>query len=147
MFSSISTSNFSSNPSIFDPWVDMRLLLSIAGLTAVINALAIRGDGNVTSSTAAATPTAWTGFPVPTEYTLPQNDQDLQERNDEIKLKRDTITYVPSIIGETSLFIGGSVGTQIVRQEQAKWIQDLTPVQQDAFREGNASLKAIQDVS
>lgn len=125
----------------------MRLLLSIAGLTIAANALAVRADDNVTSSTAVATPTAWTGFPTPTQYTLPQDDQNLQERNGEIKLKRDTITYVPSIIGETSLFMGGSVGTQIVRQEQAKWIQDLTPVQQDAFREGNASLKAIQDVS
>ncbi|KAF4815990.1 Manganese lipoxygenase [Colletotrichum siamense] len=123
----------------------MRLLLSIAGLTTAANALAVRADGNVMSSTAVATPTAWTGFPTPTQYTLPQDDQNLQERNGEIKLKRDTITYVPSIIGETSLFMGGSVGTQIVRQEQAKWIQDLTPVQQDAFREGNASLKAIQD--
>ena len=92
-----------------------------------------------TSSTSAATST-------PTKYTLPQNDDDTGLRKLEIEQIRSGVIYGPSLIGETSFFPSGALGSQLSLRDQSQWANDSIFVQQAAAKEAAAVLQTIKDV-
>lgn len=122
----------------------------ITFLSAIAFAVAIPLDGS--SSTASpstnviSTPTLGSSFPVPTKYTIPSEDEDVLPRQEEIKLKQEQIIYGPSLIGETSFFPSGTLGSAISLRDQSQWAKDAEPLVQTAFAEAEAALADIEAV-
>lgn len=125
----------------------MGVLLIILGIVACAGALPLSDNPTLSISTAVPTgQAAVVGLPPPTEYTLPNEDDEILTRKLEIQKKRKEILYGPSLVGETSFFPSGQLGDQISQRDQSLWLNDSAPVVQSAFQEAAAALEDIQSV-
>ncbi|KAK1723023.1 lipoxygenase [Colletotrichum acutatum] len=120
----------------------MRLDFTFIALVAIAGVSAI--SSHPPSITTAVNPTTVsTQQPVPTRYMLPNEDHDSSLRAEEIKLKQQVITYGEPLIGDTSFFPNGSLGTQISLRDQSLWVKDSEPVARIAINESAAALEDI----
>ncbi|EGU80482.1 hypothetical protein FOQG_18345 [Fusarium oxysporum f. sp. raphani 54005] len=88
--------------------------------------------------------TADIGLPPPTEFTLPNEDDEILIRKLNIQKTRKEILYGPSLIGKTSFFISGPLGDQISQRDQTLWSRDAAPVVQAVSHDAAAALHDIQ---
>lgn len=125
----------------------MGALLIILGVVACVGALPL--SDSPPSSIPEEVPAgqaADIGLPLPTEFTLPNEDDEILIRKLEIRKKRKEILYRPSLIGKTSFFLSGPLGDQISQRDQSLWARDAAPVVQAASHEAAAALHDIQVV-
>ncbi|KAF9769304.1 hypothetical protein IL306_013292 [Fusarium sp. DS 682] len=123
----------------------MGALLIILGIVTCVGALPL--SDSPSSSIPEEVPagqTADIGLPLPTEFTLPNEDDEILIRKLEIRKKRKEILYGPSLIGKTSFFMSGPLGDQISQRDQSLWARDAAPVVQAASHEAAAALHDIQ---
>ncbi|KXH64208.1 manganese lipoxygenase [Colletotrichum salicis] len=111
-------------------------------LMAIASANALSSHSPSATAALSSAPVS-TRTPVPTQYTLPNEDSDFSSRADEIKLKQQDIIYGEPLIGDTSFFPNGSLGTQISLRDQSLWLKDSEPVAQYAISESAAALEDI----
>ena len=65
----------------------------------------------------------------------------------ELEKNRAGYQYGPSLIGNSSFFLTGSLGDQLVESEVALWNKDAQPVRAAIQAEATPALKAIGIVS
>ncbi|KAK1447540.1 manganese lipoxygenase [Colletotrichum melonis] len=120
----------------------MRLYFTFSILVAIDSVSAVSSQ-SPSVTTALSPTTVSTQQAAPTKYTLPNEDNDLSSRAEEIKLKQQVITYGEPLIGDTSFFPNGSLGTQISLRDQSLWLKDSEHVARFAINESAAALEDI----
>ena len=80
-------------------------------------------------------------------YVLPMYDPNPAARAAELARNRAGYQYGPSLIGNSSFFLTGTLGDQLVNSEIALWNQDATPVRAAIRAEATPVLGAIRAVS
>lgn len=124
----------------------MRLYFTFSTMVAVASVSATSST-SLSATTTVNPTTASTQQPAPTRYTLPNEDSDRSSRAEEIKLKQQITTYGEPLIGDTSFFPNGSLGTQISLRDQSLWLKDSEPVARFAINESAAALEDITKVA
>ncbi|KAH7303981.1 lipoxygenase [Stachybotrys elegans] len=76
---------------------------------------------------------------------LPQDDSNVSARIGEVEQRQTVILYGPSLIGNTSFFPTGTLGSQLSLRDQQQWANDSAFVQQAAAQEAAVVLQAIQE--
>ncbi|KAK1475339.1 manganese lipoxygenase [Colletotrichum abscissum] len=120
----------------------MRLYFTFSILVAIESVSAVSSQ-SPSVTTALSPTTVSTQQAAPTKYTLPNEDNDLSSRAEEIKVKQQAITYGEPLIGDTSFFPNGSLGTQISLRDQSLWLKDSEHVARFAINESAAALEDI----
>ena len=80
-------------------------------------------------------------------YVLPMYDPNPAARAAELARNRAGYQYGPSLIGNSSFFLTGTLGDQLVNSEIALWNQDAAPVRAAIRAEAAPVVGAIQAVS
>ena len=80
-------------------------------------------------------------------YVLPMFDPNPAARTAELARNRAGYQYGPSLIGNSSFFLTGSLGDQLVKSEIDLWNQDAAPVREAIRAESTPVIGAIQAVS
>ena len=95
-------------------------ILGALGLAVVAHALPRPQANDVPASNGSVLANA--------SYTLPIYDSNSAARAAEIQQNRAGYLYSPSLIGNTSFFLTGSLGDQLVQSDIALWEKDAAPV-------------------
>jgi hypothetical protein len=82
----------------------------------------------------------------PSKLYLPQNDPNPAQRSVEIETNRRGYIYAPSLIGNTSFFIGGDLGATKVQSEIAVWFEEQETLAVDAPAERASAMSAVIQV-
>ena len=80
-------------------------------------------------------------------YVLPMYDPNPAARAAELARNRAGYQYGPSLIGNSSFFLTGTLGDQLVKNEIDLWNQDAEPVREVIRAESTPVVGAIQAVS
>ena len=80
-------------------------------------------------------------------YVLPIFDPNPVARSAEIEKNRAGYLYGPSLIGNSSFFLTGTLGDQLVKDEIAQWNQTAKPVRMAIQTEAAPVLETLKAVS
>ena len=80
-------------------------------------------------------------------YVLPMFDPNPAARATEIQKNRAGYLYGPSLIGNSSFFLTGPLGDQLVQAEVALWNKDAAPVRAAVQAEATPVLQSVGAVS
>jgi len=111
------------------PFLLLSGLLSTEAAPHSFRSLAIRGN----SSTSQAS--------------LPQNDPNRDARAKEVAIRREGYVYGPSLIGQASPFLNGTLGDERVKQDFALWDIDRKQIEAEIKKDLPAVSAAIGAVS
>lgn len=90
-------------------YVALSILVATAN-AAPLSGIETRQNGNVTKAS------------------LPQSDSDPVARAQAITVRRDGFLYAPSLIGNASFHIGGTLGGPRIQSDVASWLVDRNKV-------------------
>ncbi|TLD33398.1 hypothetical protein PspLS_01570 [Pyricularia sp. CBS 133598] len=117
----------------------MRILIWIAGLAPLAVAIPssshrpIAARAENTSCTASGQEVTGVDPPVEGGFTLPCRDKSAFTRRVEIELKQATLSYGPSILGNSAYYPGGALGQAISLRDQVRWGKDAESQTKLAF--------------
>lgn len=80
-------------------------------------------------------------------YFLPMFDPGPLERAEELKRNQAGYLYGPSLIGNTSYFLTGTLGDALVAKEVALWEQDAVNIQEAIAKDAPLVREALATVS
>ena len=80
-------------------------------------------------------------------YVLPMFDPNPAARATELVKNRAGYLYGPSLIGNSSFFLTGELGDQLVQSDIALWNQDAAPVRAAVQAEATPVLQSVGVVS
>ena len=81
------------------------------------------------------------------QASLPQNDPNRDSRAKEVSTRREGYVYGPSLIGEASFFLNGTLGNERVNQDLALWDNDRKQIESEIKKDLPAVSAAISAVS
>ena len=90
-------------------------------------------SGNVTNTT--------------TPASLPEKNAKNHTRADEVAFRRKGFVYGPSLLGEASSFLNGTLGNERVGQDMWLWQQDRNAIESDLAADLGNVTAALQAVS
>lgn len=79
-------------------------------------------------------------------YSLPMFDSDPAARAAEIASDREGYVYGPSLLGNSSFFLYGTKGTQLVQRDVGLWTRDATPQRKTVIVEKDLAQQAVEKV-
>lgn len=80
-------------------------------------------------------------------YFLPMFDPGPLERSEELKRNQAGYIYGPSLIGNTSYFPTGTLGSELVAKDLAMWEQDAVYIQKAIAEDAPLAREALSNVS
>ena len=105
------------------------------------------GDISVTFLNDSDTTDITNGSNADEKYCLPQFDPDPKGRATELAADHEGYQYSPSLIGNSSFFIGGPKGQAVVQRDQTLWLNDAAIQRQQVIQEEGMAQKALEAVS
>lgn len=87
------------------------------------------------------------GSPPNKTYFLPMFDPGPLERAEELKRNQAGYLYGPSLIGNTSYFLTGTLGNELVAKDLALWEHDAVNIQEAIAKDAPLAGEALASVS